>query len=72
MRVFVVQHVHEGTDSEDVKFIGVYSSRSAAELAINRLKLVPGFEDTPEGFVTDEYLMDVDNWSEGYETLVDD
>ena len=36
--VFVLQHVHAREDAaEDVKFIGVYSSRAKAEEAVARL-----------------------------------
>jgi hypothetical protein len=65
--VFVVQHVHEQQDGdEDVKLIGVYSSRETAAAAVARLRRQPGFSDTPEGFHVAEYRLDQDHWSEGY------
>jgi hypothetical protein len=65
--VFVVQHVHSRDDgSEDVKFIGVYSSRGNAEAAVARLSRRPGFEEAPDGFAIDEYQIDRDQWAEGY------
>src|SRR6266851_5889942 len=43
MKVFTVQHVHEFDDGhEDLKFIGVYSTRPKAEDAVNRLKSQEG------------------------------
>jgi hypothetical protein len=65
--VFVLQHVHtrEG-DGEDVKFIGVYSSREKAQAALARLRRLPGFVDAPNGFHIDEYHIDQDHWAEGY------
>ena len=65
--VFVLQHVHlrEG-GVEDVKFIGVYSSREKADAAVERLSRQPGFSDSPEGFHVDEYRVDQDHWAEGY------
>jgi len=64
--VFVVQHVHVlAADEEDVKLIGVYSTRDAAQKAIDRLKSQPGFRDTPTGFSIDAYTLDEDNWAEG-------
>ncbi len=68
--VFVVQHVHtrEG-DVEDVKFIGVYSSRAKADAAVARLSRLPGFCDAPDGFHIDEYRLDQDHWAEGYVTV---
>jgi hypothetical protein len=70
--VFLVQHVHVLEDrEEDVKTIGIYSTREAAERAVERLKLQPGFRDTPEGFTIDMYRLDQDHWEEGYVTLGD-
>ncbi|WP_439623938.1 DUF7336 domain-containing protein [Gemmata sp.] len=68
--VFVVQHVHStDEDKEDVKLIGVYSSRELAEAAVSRLSLVAGFSDAPDGFHIDEYPLDRDQWTEGYVSL---
>ena len=65
--VFVLQHVHEREDGvEDVKFIGVYSSREKALAAMARLSRQPGFADAREGFHIDEYRVDQDHWAEGY------
>lgn len=67
MKVFVVQHCYQTSDGdEETKMIGVYSSPETAEQAIQRLKLQPGFRDTPDCFFTDQYLVDEDNWKEGY------
>ena len=66
-RVFVVQHVHSREDGvEDVKFIGVYSSREKAQEAVARMARLPGFADAPDGFYIDEYRVDQDHWVEGY------
>ena len=65
--VFVLQHVHSRNDgAEDVKFIGVYSSREKADAAVARLSRLPGFADAPDGFHVDEYRVDQDQWAEGY------
>lgn len=78
--IFLLQHLHTCSDgTEDVKIIGVYSSKQAALGAIQRLKTQPGFQETPElrdpvheeqndGFYLDEYRVDVDHWTEGYVT----
>ncbi len=65
--VFVLQHVHawEG-GGEDVKFIGVYSSREKAHAAAARLGRLPGFSEAPDGFHVDEYRVDQHHWIEGY------
>jgi homoserine kinase type II len=68
--VFVLQHVHSQANGvEDVKFIGVYSSREKAEAAVARLSCQPGFSDAPDGFHVDEYRVDQDCWVEGYVTV---
>jgi hypothetical protein len=65
--VFVLQHVHSREDGdEDIKLIGVYSSREKAEGAIMRLSRLSGFSDAPDGFHVDEYRVDQDHWVEGY------
>ena len=67
--VFVLQHVHAfANDDEEVKFIGVYSSKEKAENAISRLIRKPGFKETKEGFCIDEYELNADHWAEGYVT----
>jgi len=69
-KVYVLQHVHSAEDgAEEVKFIGVYSSRENAQAAIARLGQAPGFSDAPTGFHIDEYQVDKDQWIEGYSTL---
>ncbi len=68
--VYVLQHVHSLEDgAEDVKLIGVYSSRENARAAITRLGKAPGFSDAMDGFHIDEYQLDKDQWVEGYSTL---
>jgi hypothetical protein len=70
--VFVLQHVHSADgDVEDVKLIGVYSSREKAQEAVARLGRAPGFSDAQDAFHIDEYRIDQDHWAEGYVTLKD-
>mgnify|MGYP003581344561 CR=1 FL=1 len=54
---------------EDVKTIGVYSTRDNAAAAIQRFRGRPGFRDYPDGFQIDEYPLDRDHWGEGFTTL---
>jgi hypothetical protein len=69
-KVFVVQHAHTHDDDvEEIKFIGVYSTRENAQAAVARLSRQPGFADTPDGFHVDEYRVDQDQWAEGYATV---
>jgi len=65
--VYVLQH--ENPKTEDVKFIGVYSSRATARAAIRRLSKQPGFSKAIEGFHIDAYEVDKDHWAEGYGTV---
>lgn len=68
--VFVLTHVRELNDGqEDLKFIGVYSSRGEAELAESRLIKLAGFCDAVAGFHTQEYELNKDHWTDGYVTL---
>ena len=67
-KVYVLQHERV---MEDVKFIGVYSSRENAQAAIARLSRAPGFSEAPAGFHIDEYQVDKDHWVEGYSTLAE-
>ena len=67
--VYVVQHCYQLDDTEEVKFIGVYSSNDSAKAAIDRLMNAPGFKDHPiECFNIDKYPIDQDNWVEGFKT----
>lgn len=51
--VFLALHTHEFEDGhEDVKVIGVFSSREKAEAVVSRLRREAGFRDHPAGFVT--------------------
>ena len=80
-RIFLLQHLHLlNGDEQDVKTLGVYMSRASALAAVERFRRLPGFCDVPqmadrsapglaEGFYLDEYELDQDGWSEGYETV---
>ena len=65
--VFLLQHSYEDGDGVGgVKVIGIYSTRQLAESAKVRLREQPGFREKFGGFHIDEYLMDEDNWKEGF------
>lgn len=81
--VYILHHVNMSEDldgGEDVKLIGVYSSQFLAEKAVERLKDQQGFRDNfkivdPEkdneesGFFIDKYILDEDQWTEGFITV---
>ncbi len=65
--VHLLWHVREDDEyKEDAKLIGVYSSDEKARSAIERLTPQPGFRDYPAGFEISNYLLDQDNWEEGF------
>jgi hypothetical protein len=69
-RVFLVQHCHAVDDgTEDVKVIGVYSTRKEADGAVMRARARSGFKTALHGFSIDEYVLDKDQWTEGYVTV---
>ena len=71
MKVIVLHHAHRlAPDQEDIKLIGVYSSHEQARAAQNRISALPGFNDATDGFQFDEYEIDTDQWTEGYETFI--
>ena len=66
-QVYVVQHLREDPDGyDDVKFIGVYSTKERAEEAVDRIRQLPGFAEVPLGFDIQLYKLDVDHWTEGF------
>jgi hypothetical protein len=66
--VFILHHVKDGDDAE-AKLIGAYSTKSAAQRAITRLRSQPGFREYPDSFSMEFYGLDEDNWREGFVTV---
>jgi len=65
--VFLLWHSRETDGGEtDNKLVGVYSTRNAAEAAIERKLALSGFRDHSDGFAVDPYTVDRDAWSEGF------
>lgn len=56
-------------EGDDVKLLGVYSSRENALARIERAKELDGFRDEPECFYVSEYTLDEDQWTEGFITV---
>lgn len=68
--VFLVFHTHAfDDDSEDVKLLGVFSTKGCAENAMSNASELPGFRDCVEGFHIEEYHIDRMEWTEGYVTV---
>lgn len=69
-KVYLLQHVYQyGTNHEydEVKVLGIYSSREGAERAISSYKRLPGFRNfSDECFVIDMYELNKGEWREGF------
>jgi hypothetical protein len=66
--IYSIRHEYETESGEDeIKEIGLYSTRQRVEEAIARLREKPGFSDRPEDFVILESVLDGDEgWSDGF------
>ena len=72
-KVYVLSHVYEyGEDNEfdEVKELGIYSTKEKAEQAVDRYYALNGFNRYPRScFQIDEQELDVDAfWTEGFMT----
>lgn len=56
-------------EGDDVKLLGVYSTRELAEDRVRRCADVPGFMSEPHCFDITQYTLDVDEWREGFARL---
>lgn len=64
--VYLLEHTVK--DLEDsTKMLGIYSTQEEAEKAIKFLSDKPGFKDSPDDFLIDEYEIDKISWSEGFD-----
>ncbi len=65
--VYILEHIYELEEVDQIKFIGVFSSYENAELAIDKLKGLPGFKNFPiECFQISENIIDNIGWPEGF------
>jgi len=82
--LYIVEHLHILYDDvEDIKFLGVFSTKEKAEKAIQMLSKQPGFKDFPkiiddndiendviEGFYIIKVVVDeIAEWKEGFTTV---
>ena len=80
----MVEHLHILYDDvEDIKFLGIFSTKEKAEKAIQMLSKQPGFKDFPkiiddndiendviEGFYIIKVVVDeIAEWKEGFATV---
>lgn len=64
--VFLLNHTNPS--NKDIKFIGIYSSRPAAEDAIKSLINKPGFQQSPDRFKIEEHELNRTWWMDGFLT----
>ena len=65
--VYIVQHVRaEKGRGEDIRLVGVYSSKDAARNAVLRAGLQPDFRRFPNGFKISKHPLDKDQWPAGF------
>ncbi len=67
--VYLLWHTHtlEGGESDE-KLLGVYSTEEAAKRRISAAVSLPGFRASPGGFEVSPYVLDRDEWAEGFVT----
>ena len=61
--------LHNPPETGKIKVIGIYSSETLAEAAMQRAQVLPGFADQPDSFTIDRYEVDEDHWSRGFVRL---
>jgi hypothetical protein len=68
-QVYLLWHTHELEDGEsDEKLLGVYSTEEKAAGRIASAGHLPGFREAPDGFEVARYVVDHDEWAEGFVT----
>ena len=58
-------------DGDDVKLLGVYSTRQLGEERIRAARELPGFCDDPDCFLISKYQVDEAYWPDGYHRYPD-
>lgn len=66
MMVYLLEHVRKIDAYNELKTLGVYSSKEKAEEVILDYKKLPGFKDFLDGFCITEYEIDKKYWTEGF------
>jgi hypothetical protein len=67
--VYLVWHTHTLEDgASDEKLLGVYSTEARANGRVSHAKNLCGFRASQSGFVVTRYVVDRDEWGEGFVT----
>ncbi len=64
--VYLLWHSGADPNSDEALLLGVYSSEAAARDRIELSKGSPGFSNYPDGFQISPYVVDRDEWTEGF------
>jgi len=68
--VYLLQHSYEVGEEEafdEVKMLGIYSSKEKAEKMVEKYKNIPGFKNCLTScFYIGKYEIDKDHWTEGF------
>lgn len=68
--VYLVQHVaREDSPTEDVKRIGIYSSRKLADAIVAKYKKIQGFSKYPDSFYVSAVPINFSSWEDGFITV---
>lgn len=65
--VFLLFHQYDLDDDDTSKLLGVYSSHDRAERRMHEARSLPGFRRFPDAFIIDEYVIDENRWTSGFE-----
>lgn len=65
--VFLAMHVFRYEDGhENIRVIGIFTSKQKAQEAIRRLRDKPGFRYRKRAFEISRYVLDLRHWTEGF------
>lgn len=69
-KVFLLHYVYEFEDGhEDVKLLGVFSSKEKAQSALSDIIKIPELKKNKKNFIIDEDKTDLLGWTEGFITV---
>ena len=61
--------VWDEQEGDDLKLLGVYSTQALADERIGRARDSLGFRDEPDCFDVARYVVNQDQWDEGFVTI---
>ena len=67
--VFLLWHQYDAADYATTLLLGVYSTQRQAHDRLHSARALPGFCLYPEAFRIAEYLLDDDQWRDGFLTV---